>query len=214
MTDDPEAYNITTDEDGNLIYVYKLNASLTPYTFIYLYQVMLINNRDDKGQIIVDANGITANGLAKGVDLFTRLTDTSEPIAVTQDDIKPLCKDCELRLPDGTTTTGDILAARMLTWGLPGIDPIHKVKARSGVQIADTTFVGVGLKLRNGIVYTQQHDVTEQMAEHPAGGIITIVVDAAEIPDSIINIKPPTSGGAFDATVDNWENEVEADITI
>jgi hypothetical protein len=51
------------------------------------------------------------------------------------------------------------------------------------------------------------------MLRRPAGGVVTVVIDAAAIPDSIIGAKPQTGGG-FDASVDNWQNEIESDITI
>lgn len=213
VSDDPDEYTTETDADGNLIYVFEVSADLTPYTFIYLYQVMLINNWDEKGQRIEGAEGITANGLSGGVDLFTRVTDSTRIVAITQDDIKPMQEERELRLPDGTETVGDIFAARMMTWGLPGIDPLEHAKTRQSSEPKDSTYVGIGLRLRNGTVYPIQRNVTEQMKQRPAGGVITIVIDAAEIPDSIIGGKPKPGGG-FDASVDNWENEIEADITI
>lgn len=213
VSDDPDDYTIETDADGNLVYVYKVEAELTPYTFIYLCQVMLVNNWDEKGQRVTGAEGITANGLAGGVDLFSRITDSTRLVAVTQDDIKPMQEDRELRLPDGTETIGDIFAARIMTWGLPGIDPLAHIRARQDITLQDSTHVGIGLRLRNGSIYPIQHNVTDQMKQQPAGGVITIVIDAAEIPDSIIGGKPKPGGG-FDASVDNWENEIESEIII
>lgn len=214
VTDDPEDYTIETDEEGNYIYVYEVKAKLVPYTFIYLYQVMLLNNEDDKGKRVTGARGITASGLAGGVSLFDRITDSTSLVAVTQDEVMPVQEDRELTLPDGTQTVGDIFAARMMTWGLPGIDPLAKVKTRTPVtQVPDSVFLGVGLTLRNGAVYPIEYNITEQIKQRPAGGVITLTIDTSEIPDSIIGGKPQ-AGGGFDASVDNWENEIEADITI
>lgn len=213
VTDDPDAYETETTPDGSIIYVFDVDASLTPYTYIYLCQVMVLNNEDDKGRRIDGAEGVTISGLAGGVDLFTRTTDSTHIVAVTQDDVKPLQEGRDLRLPDGTEAMGDIFAARVMTWGLPGVDPMEYARTRTPVPARDSTCIAVGLKLRNGSVYPLQMNITDQMQQHPSGGVITVVIDAAEIPDSIIGGKPKPGGG-FDASVDNWQNEIEADITI
>lgn len=213
VTDDPDAYTIHYDANGYPYYLYNITASLTPYTFIYLCQVMLLNNNDEEGKRIIGCNGISADGLAGGVDLFTRVTDSLNLVAITQEDVKPIQANRPLRLPDGTQTEGDIFAARIMTWGIPGIDPLEKIMARTEVQPQDSIEVGIGLTLRNGNVHSIQRNITELIKRKPAGGIITIVIDAAEIPDSIIGEKPKPGGG-FDASVDNWENEIEADIII
>lgn len=211
VTDDPEAYRVETTPDGSLIYVFDVDASLTPYTYIYLCQVMLLNNEDDAGKRINGAEGVTISGLAGGVDLFTRTTDSTHIVSITQDDIKPLQENRDLTLPNGTNVEADIFAARIMTWGLPGINPMEHT--RTPILTKDSVHMAVGLKLRNGTVYPLQQNITEQMQQHPTGGVITLVIDAAEIPDSIIGEKP-TPGGGFDASVDNWENEIEADIVI
>ena len=213
VTDDPDAYTIHYDANGYPYYLYNITASLTPYTFIYLCQVMLLNNNDEEGKRIIGCNGISADGLAGGVDLFSRVTDSLNLVAITQEDVKPIQANRPLRLPDGTQTEGDIFAARIMTWGIPGIDPLEKIMARTEVQPQDSIEVGIGLTLRNGNVYSIQRNITELIKRKPAGGIITIVIDTAEIPDSIIGEKPKPGGG-FDASVDNWENEIEADIII
>ena len=213
VTDDPDAYTIHYDANGYPYYLYNITASLTPYTFIYLCQVMLLNNNDEEGKRIIGCNGISADGLAGGVDLFTRVTDSLNLVAITQEDVKPIQANRPLRLPDGTQTEGDIFAARIMTWGIPGIDPLEKIMARTEVQPQDSIELGIGLTLRNGNVYSIQRNITELIKRKPAGGVITIVIDTAEIPDSIIGEKPKPGGG-FDASVDNWENEIEADIII
>lgn len=211
VTDDPEAYRVETTPDGSLIYVFDVDASLTPYTYIYLCQVMLLNNEDDAGKRINGAEGVTISGLAGGVDLFTRTTDSTHIVSITQDDIKPLQENRDLTLPNGTNVETDIFAARIMTWGLPGINPMEHT--RTPILTKDSVHMAVGLKLRNGTVYPLQQNITEQMQQHPTGGVITLIIDAAEIPDSIIGEKPKPGGG-FDASVDNWENEIEADIVI
>lgn len=213
VTDDPDAYEMSYDEEGIPYYVFEVNATLDPYTFIYLYQVMVLNNDDDAGKRITGCEGISVDGLAGGVDLFTRVTDSLNLVTITQEETMPMLTDRALRLPDGTETTGDIFAARIMTWGIPGIDPLAQNATRTEAQPQDSIGAGIGLIMRNGTVYPLQQNITEQMQQHPTGGVITLVIDAAEIPDSIIGEKPKPGGG-FDASVDNWENEIEADIVI
>ena len=57
-------------------------------------------------------------------------------------------------------------------------------------------------------------DTTKAALEsYPVGGIITVVIDSSEIPDDIIGVKPKPGGG-FDASVDEWGDEINADIII
>lgn len=213
VTEDPDAYEMHYDADGEPYYVFDVNASLTPYTFIYLCQVMLLNNDDDAGKRVTGCEGISLNGMAGGVDLFTRITDSDNRVSITQEEVRPMQTERTLQLPDGTEATGDIFAARILTWGMPGIDPLENSRTRNETQPTDSIYAGIGLKLRNGNVYSIERNITEQIKKRPAGGVITLIVNTTEIPDSIIGGKPKPGGG-FDASVEGWGNEIDADIII
>ena len=52
------------------------------------------------------------------------------------------------------------------------------------------------------------------MHEKPAGGVITIYIDANEIPQDVIDQRPQSTGGGFNANVEDWANEINAEITI
>lgn len=217
ISDNPDDYTMILDEDGNVSYVDTINTTLMPYTLIYLYQIIVINNRDIDGKPIIDrANKVTLTGMASSVNLNTRHTGTSLAAVSTEDgDIKPRVPNQWLTLPDGTQDTVDILAARLQTWGLPNITPIVEVTRGEGVSVKDSTYIQIYPILSNG--YTTPHplqrNVTELMEQRPGGGIITLVIDAAkEIPDSLV--YPPAKDGGFDATVNDWDNEVNADLEI
>ena len=212
VTDDPEQYERVEDEDG-YYYVYEIEASLEPYTYIYLCQVMILNNKDDAGLRIEGAEKVSISGLSGGVDLFTRKTDADNLVTITQEDVKPLQEDRELNLPDGTTAIGDIFAARVMTWGLPGINAMEYFQTRGALDMDHKVNMHIGLKLRNGSVYVMEKDITDQLKQYPVGGIITVVIDSSEIPDDVIGVKPKPGGG-FDASVDEWGNEINADIII
>ena len=135
INEDPSAYEKEYDADGNITYIYKVDATLKPYSFIYMYQIVILNNADDKGNRITGARGVTVTGLAQGVELFTRKT-FNNTISITTEDIKPLQNHDNVRLEDGTVIeNADLFAARILTWGLPGINPLESTKA--GTRAAD-----------------------------------------------------------------------------
>ena len=215
ISEDPSTYEKEYDEYGNVSYIYKVDAALRPYSFVYMFQIVILNNDSDgKGNIITGAKGITVTGLSQGVDLFTRRT-FNNTISISTDDVKPLQNHEDVRMEDGTAVeNADILATRVLTWGLPGIVPIETTKAGTKAPEYDPNFIGIGLTLRNGYTWSPTKDITEQMHEKPAGGVITIYIDANDIPDELREKKPQSTGGGFNANVEDWANEINAEVVI
>lgn len=214
IDEDPSTYDKEYDEDGNITYIYKIDATLRPYSFIYIYQVIITNNTDEKGDIIKGSRGMTITGLSQGVEMFSRRT-FNNTISITTDDVKPIQRHKNVKLEgEAVADSADIIAARILTWGLPGMNPLENTKAATKAPDIDRNFVGIGLTLRNNYTWTITRDITEQMHQRPTGGIITIYVDANEVPEDLINQKPQSTGGGFNAEVENWSNEVNAEVTI
>ena len=214
ISEDPSTYEKEYDEFGNVSYIYRVGAALRPYSFIYMYQVVILNNERDGKKVFTGAKGVTVTGLAQGVDLFTRKT-FNNTISISTDEIKPLQNHYDVRLEDGSTTdNADILATRILTWGLPGITPIETTKAGTKAPAFDDNFIGIGLTLENGYSYTVTRNITDKMHNKPAGGVITIYIDANEVPQEVIDQRPQTTGGGFNASVEDWANEVNAEVTI
>lgn len=230
VSEDPADYEtFFDDETGQTTYLYHIKATLWPHTFIYLVQVLVVNNTDDKGDIVsvrrtrqsgqtirAAAKDLTLTGVASGVSLFDRINfQSTAAITADEDHVRPL-QHKMLRLPDGTQTEGDVFATRLLTWGLPTIDPLaewDRVKAgTSNTHYGEPNKLAVRFYLRNGKLYNVLYDVSEQMRRRPAGGVITVVLDASKIdPGELDPIDP--NGGGFDAEVGGW-NEINADITI
>lgn len=155
----------------------EIDVELNPYSIIYLIQVVILNNDDDQEMQVIGASGITITGLSQGVDLFTRKT-FDKTILITTEDIKPLQNHANVRLEDGTVVeNADILAARMLTWGLPGINPMEPTKYGSKAAVVNQNFIGIEVTLRNGRPYTVSYEITEQLRNKPAGGVLTVSVD-------------------------------------
>lgn len=214
IDEDPTHYEKEYDEDGNVTYIYKINASLRPYSFIYMYQIVILNNADEKGNRITGAKGLTITGLSQGVEMFSRRT-FNNTISITTDDVKPMQNHSEVVLEDGSKVdNADIMAARILTWGLPGTNPLESTKAGTKAAELDRNFLGIGLTLRNGYTWTITRDITDQMHQKPTGGIITLYIDANDVPQDLLDQKQQNAGGGFNAQVENWSNEVNAEVTI
>ena len=211
VNEDPTLYDKEVDEEGHVTYVYRINASLKPYSFIYLYQVVILNNQDSIGRRVTGSRGITVTGLAQGVEMFTRKTFSST-ISITTDDVKPMQN--RILTLDGQERDADVLAVRILTWGLPGINPLEMTKSGTRAVDLDKNFIGISFSLRNGYGYGVTLDITEEMHLNPTGGIITVFFDAGSIPDEIINKQQQSTGGGFNANVQDWANEFNAEVTI
>ena len=211
INEDPSSYEKEYDADGNITYIYRINAPLRPYSFIYLYQIIVLNNADEKGDRIIGSKGLTVTGLSQGVEMFSRKT-FNNTISISTEDVKPM-QNHDIVL-NGQNTIVDIIAARILTWGLPGINPLENTKAGTKAVEIDQNFIGIGLTLRNGYTYTVTRDITEQMHQKPTGGVITIYIDANEIPAEELDKKQQTTGGGFNASVEDWENEQHVEFTI
>ena len=214
VNEDPTIYKKEYDADGNISYVYRVEAALRPYSFIYMYQIIVINNKDEQGNRVVGANGLTVTGLSQGVEMFSRKT-FNNTISISTEDIKPMQHHTDVKLKDGREyDIADILAARILTWGLPGMNPLESTKAGTKAPEIDNNYIGIGLMLRNGYTFTLTRNITEEMHDSPAGGVITIVFDANEIPQEILDRKPKPNNGGFNASVENWANEMNAEMVI
>ena len=211
INEDPSSYEKEYDADGNITYIYRINAPLRPYSFIYLYQIIVLNNADEKGDRIIGSKGLTVTGLSQGVEMFSRKT-FNNTISISTEDVKPM-QNHDIVL-NGQNTNVDIMAARILTWGLPGINPLENTKAGTKAVEIDQNFIGIGLTLRNGYTYTVTRDITEKMHQKPTGGVITIYIDANEIPAEELDKKQQTTGGGFNASVEDWANEINAEVTI
>lgn len=157
------------------------DVELKPYSIIYLIQVVLLNNDDVNDLHVTGARDISVSGLSQGVELFTRKT-FDKTLMITTEDVKPLRNHSNVRLEDGTVVdNADILAARMLTWGLPGINPMDSSKYDPKASASNENYIMVTLTLSNGRPFCVTKEVTDQMHSKPAGGVITVSIDTNEI---------------------------------
>ena len=184
MTTDPSSYEEETDADGNVSYVRKYDVSMQPYSFIYLIQVVILNNEDESGKRVLGSYGMTLSGLSKGVNMFTRKT-SDESVSVSAMDVKPIQSHTDIPGDGGgLVDKADIMAARIRTWGIPGITP-----SEVNATVRKQKLLRVGLSLRNGGKYCFDKVITKQIYEKPTGGVITVFFDAEQIPDDLMSVS-------------------------
>ncbi len=224
VSNNPDDYRKEIRPDGTEVYIYEIDATLEPYTYIYLIQIVCLNNRfsyrwkDSDPYTTVNriqsCDGVTVGGMAAGTDLMTRHTFAEEVSVTSQGkDIKPFERDKQLTLPDSTKVTGDIMATRIVTWGLPNMSQEMRSRADTRTYSSNGNEIGIGFRLWNGRYYNVTKDITEQVESKPKGGVITVVFDASEVPDSLL-YPDPEPQSPFNASVEDWENVYNAEVVI
>ena len=159
------------------IYLLRLNAELTPRTFIYLVQVELKNNN---GRVTGSGN-MTVTGLASSVDLISR-KNGKEAIAHHF----------------GTVFQQDLIGGRLVTFGLPDCIPGETLP---DLALQERNLCYVVLRFSSGYRGCIPVDITDQMRALPLGGVINIVLDVDKLP------KPSGSSGGWGIGVNDWDKE-------
>ena len=176
VSDRLEDYTYIPEEN---LYLLKLNAELTPRTFIYLIQVELKNS---DGRVKGSGN-MTVTGLASSVDLISR-KNSNESIAhhfgtVFQQD-------------------KDLIGGRLVTFGLPDCIPGETLPDEA---TQERNLCYVVLKFSNGYRGCIPVDITDQMRALPQGGVINIVMDVEKLP------KQDGGSGGWGIGVNDWDKE-------
>ena len=166
---------------GENIYLLKLNAELTPRTFIYLVQVELKNNN---GRVIGSGN-MTMTGLASSVDLVSR-KNGKEAIAHHFGTVFQQKEESGL------------IGGRLVTFGLPDCIPGESLPDAATQQ---PNLCYIVLKFSNGNRGCYPVNVTEQMRALPLGGVINIVLDVENLP----KIDGDSSNRGWGMDVNGWD---------
>ena len=181
------------DDDGELIYVYQLNAKLVPVTYIYIIQIVIV---DDNGKYpdVDSISMITMSGMAASRNLLYQKAG-KDRCDITARDIYP-----GQQLGDST-----VYMARMLSFGAPYATDYDDI---SWVIVDDARFkLGANIVMQDGTVKRLLADITPFINRHPTGGIYTICINRSEL-------QKNNAGGGFDITVEDWTTEVEVEIQI
>lgn len=178
ITDNPDDY---VYENGK--YVLKIEGELHPATYIYLFQVKLLNN---EGRVVGSNGGAALTGVAEGVNVQTRETHSSTvsvPMDVYMDKRE------------------DLLGARVFTFGIPGCNPYDSASVAAAPE--GKHFLVLNVTYINGSWRNIRADVTDQIRALPLGGVVTIEIDVNDFPPD----ESAGGGGGFNALIDSWEEE-------
>lgn len=214
-------------------WVKTLNTILEPVTYIYLTQIVLVNN---KGRITdIDGNA-NLTGMAYDVNLNTRITGRDAVAVYYKTRLKKnathglklngtfpnsnatyIGRKNDLGETLSTTYIDepvDVIGGKVVTFGICDLDPgsfnsrspqshAESVRRISELDIAPH-YIEITMQFFNGESRTYSFDVTEQVRNLYKGGVITVVIDVSQLP---YPDPPGPNNGGFDAEVKEWEQE-------
>lgn len=184
ITDNLDDYDF---EDGK--YILRIKGDLQPATFIYLFQVKLLNNLD---RVAGSMGGAALSGVADAVNLNTGVTSDT-----------PVCVPMDVYLNNDDP---DILGARCLTFGIPGCNP-YDAASVAAAPAGKHWFV-LNVTFKTGKYKNIRIDVTDQIRALPTGGVIPLEIDVADFPPE--DTDPPIDeggGGGFKPLIGDWNEE-------
>ncbi len=164
-------------------YILRIEGELTPSTYIYLFQLKLLNNMD---RVIGSAGGAALTGMAQGVDLMTRRTWT---------ETASYLMDVYMDKPQ------DMLGAKVFTFGIPGCNPYDAASVAAAP--AGEHYLVLNVSYVNGSYRNISIPVTEQIRELPTGGVITLELDVNDFPPD----ESAGGSGGFEALIGDWDEE-------
>lgn len=168
-------------EDGK--YILKIEGSLDPHTFIYLFQIKLTDNAQ---RVIGSMGGAALTGMSQGVDLMTGVTWEN-----TASYLMDVYMDKEQ----------DMLGAKVYSFGIPGCNPYDEASIAAAPDGAH--YFVLNVTYANGSSRNISIPVTDQIRALPTGGVITVEVDVNDFPPD----ESAGGGGGFNALIGGWDEE-------
>lgn len=176
------------------VYIKKIETQLRPLVYIYLVQIILVNN---DGRVKGIDGNTAVSSLASGVNVNTGVTSDSPSVIYFNTRLK---KDM---VADGKPC--DIVGGKFTTFGLCDLVPYTRAGALyEGSRAALTNKLFFDLVFSNDGVKTVEVDVTSQFQTQAHGGIITVWLDCSQL-------EPPQkeeegSSGLFVPTLEDYDN--------
>lgn len=174
------------------IYIKKIETELRPLVYIYLVQIVLLNNDRVKG-----INGNSAmSAMASGTNVNTGHTNNSPSLIYFNTRMK------RNMVADGRPC--DIIGGKFTTFGLCDMEPYTRAGALyRGSREELNNYLFFDLIFSNDGVKTYSVDVTDQCQRQAHGGVITVYVDCSqlEMPEG----PATTPGSLFVPTVEDYE---------
>ena len=179
-------------------WVKNVNCLLNPLVYIYLVQVIFINN---DGRVAGTSGNAAVSAFAASTNVNTGRTNDDPAMIYFNTRFK--------RGMDYEGIPADIIGGKLTTYGLCDMvsyseAPNHKYQ---GTRADLPNYLMVDVLFRNGAEQTMQFLVTEQCIEQAHGGIITIVVDC----NDLVIPERPSEGGTgslFVPTVEDYDEVV------
>ena len=176
------------DEERN-VWIKKLDMVLLPQTYIYLTQVILLNNN---GRV----NGTNGEACLSGMARTKNLnTGQAGPDAISVAFDSYFKEGCDM---NGKSV--DIIGGRLLTFGICNLNANNVTKPE---EIIDTKkhYLGINMSFSNATDSTYSFEVTDSVRKRFKGGVLTYIVN-------VDTLKIPTrkGGSGFDAVVKEYEN--------
>ena len=183
ITDNLEDYDF---EDGK--YILRIKGNLQPASFIYLFQVKLLNNLER----VAGSNGAALTGVSDDVNLCTGETSTTA-VSVPRDVYMNAAAD------------PDLLGARCLTFGIPGCNPYDDASVAAAP--AGKHWLVLNVAFKTGKYKNIRIDVTDQIRALPTGGVIPLEIDVADFPPEDTDPPIDEGGGGFKPLIGDWNEE-------
>ena len=175
------------------VYIKQIESQLRPLVYIYLVQVILLNNDGRvKG---IDGNAALSS-MASSTDLYTGHTDNRPSVIYFNTRLKYNME------ADGEPC--DIIGGKFTTFGLCDMEPYTRASSvYTGSRSELRNLLFFDLVFKNDGVETYSVDVTDQCQSQSHGGVITVYIDCSKL-------EPPENpeGGAgslFVPTVEDYD---------
>ncbi len=213
ITPNPEDYDYY--DETNKCWVKKAEMPGAPLVYIYLLQVVI---RHNDGKI----TGVNSGAALAGVTDQTRVNDGQTSLSSTSllFDLNmkraKVVNEGYLRPHHSTFVSGcqlgetvDVLGGRITTYGLCGQKGYLQEPSSlyAGTCPDNKNLVAVDFAFRNGRDSIITFDLTRQLQHTCHGGVLTIELDAANVPIPV-NPTPAPGGSGFDPYVENYTDSI------
>lgn len=183
-------------------WVKKINCTLVPRVYIYMVQVIIKNNQSGRVRSATGDNALS--NMTAGTSVNTGHTWNMPVVVYFQSRMK---KDM---MYHGEQV--DIIGGKLTTFGLCDLTPYEQDDSPqyhgSRTDLTNNLYVEINM---GNAKQTLQFDVTDQVRQQSHGGVITLVIDANDIPDPVH--PDPVSNSVFVPTVEDYD-EVIYDIVM
>ena len=176
------------------VYIKKIETELRPLVYIYLVQIILLNN---DGRVKGINGNCAMSSMASGVNVQTGHTNNSPSVVYFNTRLKRNMqyegKPCE------------IIGGKFTTFGLCDMEPYTRAgHIYEGTRGDLNNHLFFDLTFRNDAVKTYSVDVTEQCQKQAHGGVITVVLDCnnMEMPEGE---DQSGTGSLFVPTVEDYD---------